>query len=43
VLLRFEFLNSLLQAVDLFSSIVQELFIACELGSELVLRGKLLL
>ena len=43
LLLCFELLNSVLQSVDLFGSLVQELFIELELGSELVLRGELLL
>ena len=43
LLLCFKLLNSLLQAVDLFGSLVQELFIELELGSELLVRGELLL
>ena len=43
LLLCFERLNSLLQSVDLFGSLVQEFFIELELGSEWLLRGKLLL
>jgi hypothetical protein len=43
LLLRFEFLNLVLQAGDPFVSLVQELFIEQELGSELVLSRELLL
>ena len=43
LLLRFEFLNPVLQAVDPFSSLIEELFIEQELGLELVLRRELLL
>jgi hypothetical protein len=43
LLLRFEFLNLVLQAGDPFVSLVQQLFIEQELGSELVLCRELLL
>ena len=43
LLLRFEFLNPVVQAVDPFGSLIEELFIEQELGSELVLRRELLL
>jgi hypothetical protein len=38
LLLRFEFLNPVLQDVDLFGLVMEELFIKQELGSELILR-----
>ncbi len=43
LLLRFEFLNLALQEIDAFVSLVQELFIEQELGSELVLSRELFL
>ena len=38
LLLRFEFQNPVLQAVDPFVSLIEELFIEEELGAELILR-----